>query len=173
MLGFGGSTWKVGTATSGPADGLPYLATNPGSTYPNGVDDWVRLPTVDFTSYMSCKIRLTVEVWRNAEKYGLVYYDGGNVQYTTDPAAATGWTAVPAASMGYDGSLDCGAGCLVSGQQVWSSSSNPKLKTGIYDAATPPGSSVTLRFTFHSDSDNTNGPLPGLYVRRVLWEALP
>ena len=156
----------------GPADGLSYLATIPGADYKDSADDWAQLPTIDLTAYQACQFRATVELWRNAEKYGLALYDGGNVQYTTDPAGASGWAVAGGAGMNYDGTLsDCGAGCIVNGQKTWSSSANPKLKTGIYEAATPPGTSLTLRFTFHSDSSNLNGGLPGIYIRRVLIEA--
>ena len=165
-----GKTWAVGTATSGPSDGLTYLATiASGSIYPNSANDWVRLPTLDLNAYKTCKVRVTVTLWRNAEKYGLVNYDGGNLQYTTDPTAASGWGVMDGGSMAYDGNLTC-TSCLVAGQKVWTSSASPFVKTGTFTSSAALGASLSLRFTFYSDSD---GALPGIFVKRVLIEAVP
>lgn len=130
------------------------------------------LPAIDLSAYGACQFRVTVEVWRDAERYGLNYYDGGNLQYTTDAAGASGWTWVSGASMQYDAQLtDCFGSCVVLGQQTWTGSAIPKWKTGIWEATMPPGPSLRLRFTFWSDISNDVGPLPGLYVRRVHVEA--
>jgi hypothetical protein len=129
------------------------------------------LPAVDLSAYATCQLRLTVELWRNAEKYGLVNYDGGNLQYTTDASGASGWAIVGGMKMAYDGTLtDCSGNCIVLNQQTWTTSANPKLKTAIFEAATPPAPVVRLRFTFHSDISNSVSPLPGIYVRRMQVE---
>lgn len=170
-LTYGGSTWAIGTATKGPGDGLTYLATSPASgTYPNVVNDWAMLPAVDLSAYSACQLRMTVELWRDAEKYGLVNYDGGNLQYTTDAAGAGGWAIVGGMKMAYDGVLTDCIPCIVLSQQTWTSSANPKWKTAIYEGAMPLGPVVRLRFTFHSDISNELGPLAGIYVRRLQVE---
>jgi hypothetical protein len=129
------------------------------------------LPAIDLAVYSACQFRITVEVWRDAEKYGLANYDGGNLQYTTDASGATGWKIVDGGSMGYDGTLtDCVGSCVVANQQTWTSSANPKWKTGVFNAATPLGTTLRLRFTFASDIGNELGPLPGIYVRRLQIE---
>lgn len=168
----GAGDWAIGVATNGPADGLTYLATAPGQGYPSNANDWARLPMIDLSAHLSCQLRITVDLWRSAEKVGLVNYDGGNLQYTVAAAGNTGWTALDGAGMGYDGTLpQCGGACLVAGQNVWTSSGSPKAKTAVFTAASPPGGSLWLRFTFTSDADNQSGPLPGLFVRRVRVEA--
>jgi hypothetical protein len=162
----------VGNATNGPADGLPYLATNPGHNYPDDANDWVRLPMIDLSAYQSCQFRVTVTLWRSAEKYAGVDYDGGNLQYTTVAAGTSGWKALDGPNMAYDGQLiDANSPCLVLNQNVWTTSANPKAKTAVYTSTTPPGDSLWLRFTFYSDVDNVNGPLPGLFIGSVLVEA--
>lgn len=165
-----GKTWKVGAATSGPSDGQPYLATiASGSLYPNSANDWVRLPTIDLAAYKTCKIKVTVALWRNAEKYGLVNYDGGNLQYATD-TAATAWTVMDGGGMGYDGKLQCSA-CLMATQNTWTSSASPFAKTGTFtSAAGALGSALNLRFTFYSDEA---GQLPGIFVKSLKVEAVP
>ena len=147
---------------------MTYLATGPAvGHYPDSVDDWVMLPSVDLSAYTACQVRLTMEVWRNAEKFGLVNYDGGNLQYTIDASGASGWAIVGGATMLYDGKLtDCSGSCVVSNQQTWTTSANPKWKTAVYEGAVP-GPTVRLRFAFHSDISNESGPLPGIYVRRL------
>ena len=166
------SVWSVGTASAGPADGKTWLATNPGGKYPDFANDWVQLPTIDLSSVASCQLQLTVELWREAEKVGQVNYDGGNMQFTVDPAptASSAWAVVPGASMQYDGTLlgSCGSlSCIVEGQPAWTSTGSPKAKTATYMGAMP-GAQVTVRFTFFSDD---MGDYAGLYVRRVLVEA--
>lgn len=166
-------SWAIGKATVGPADGLNWLATNPGGNYPNSANEWVRLPTLDLSSLATCKIKVTVDLWRNAEKVGFVNYDGGNVQYTTDPAASTGWTLMDGGSMGYDAVLStdgCSTGCYAYGQKTWTGSGSPNAKTGTFTSSAPLGASLTLRFTFASDS---LGALPGIYIKRVRVEAVP
>lgn len=129
------------------------------------------LPVVDLSAYTACQLRMTVEVWREAEKFGLVNYDGGNLQYTTNAAGASGWAIVGGMKMAYDGTLtDCSGSCIVLNQQTWTTSSNSKWKTAIYEGVMPPGPMVRLRFTFHSDSGNDVGPLAGIYVRRLQVE---
>lgn len=169
-LSYGGNSWSIGAATEGPKDGLTYLATVPDGNYADNVDDWAQLPTIDLSTHQNCQFRTTVELWRNTERVG-VLYDGSNLQYTIDPAAGSGWTVLDSAGMNYDGKLsDCGSGCIVEGQKTWASSDNPKSKTGIYQGSMP-GTSVTFRFTFHSDNGNDVGRLPGVYVKRLLVEA--
>ena len=170
----GPGDWAVGVATKGPADGLTYLATAPGSStgYPDNANDWVRLPMINLSAHLACQFRITVQLWRNAEKFGTVNYDGGNLQYTVDATGSTGWAVVDGTTMAYDGKLpQCTSPCLVSGQKTWTSSASPKAKTAVYTATTPPGASLWLRFTFDSDVGNVNGPLAGIYVGRVLVEA--
>jgi hypothetical protein len=168
----GSGDWALGAATNGPADGLTWLGTAPGQGYPNNANDWVRLPVIDLSAHLGCQFRLTVELWRSAERVGVVNYDGGNLQYTVAAAGNTGWAALDGAGMAYDGTLpQCGGSCLVAGQNVWTSTGSPKAKTAVYTAAAPPGASLWLRFTFTSDSDNSAGALPGIFVRRVLVEA--
>lgn len=164
--------WAIGKATGGPADGLNWLATAPGSSYPNLANDWVRLPTISLAGYTTCKIKVTVDLWRSSEKYGLVYYDGGNLQYTTDPAASTGWTLMDGGGMGYDSTLSCSS-CIMAGQKTWTSSSTPYAKTGTFTSPAALGANLTVRFTFYSDDSNTLGPLPGLYIKRLRVDAVP
>jgi hypothetical protein len=168
----GPADWAVGAATNGPKDGLTYLATAPGKSYPDNANDWVRLPMIDLSAHLTCNFRITVDLWRSAEQFGIVDYDGGNLQYTIDPTGSTGWKAVDGSGMMYDGQLpDCTAPCLVDNQNTWTSSANPKSKTAVYTSATPPGGTLWLRFTFDSDGGNVNGALPGIFVSHVLVEA--
>ncbi len=151
---------------------MTYLATSPiAGSYPPVADAYAMLPAIDFSAYTNCQLRLTVEVWRDAEKYGLANYDGANLQFTLDASGASGWGIVGGATMGYDGKLtDCVGSCIVYNQQTWTTSANPKWKTGIYEATMPPGPVVRLRFAFHSDISNEVGPLAGIYVRRLQVE---
>ena len=127
---------------------------------------------INLSAYQACQFRVTVELWRDAEKFGSVNYDGGNLQFTTAAGGTTGWAVLDGSGMGYDGSLiQCTGTCVVAGEKVWTTSNSPKWKTAVYEAASPPGSTLWLRFTFASDSENTNGPLPGVFVRRVRVEA--
>jgi hypothetical protein len=163
-----GLSWSIGMANYGPADGMTYLATGPASgSYPDLANDWAMLPVIDLSPYTSCQFRITAEVWRNAEKYGLINYDGGNLQYTLDPAGATGWMLVGGSAMAYDGILQqCAGNCVVYNQQVWTSGANPKWRTAIYEGAVP-GPQVRFRFTFASDLGQMGGPWHGIYVRRL------
>jgi hypothetical protein len=165
---YGGLTWAIGKATTGPADGMTYLATNPGNGYyPDAANDWAMLPAVDLSAYGMCQLRITVELFRNAEQVGL-NYDGGNLQYTTDASGAAGWAIVDNGNMAYDGPLTgcSGSSCIVSNQTTWTKSVNPRWKTAVYAGALL-GPVIRLRFTFHSDVGNDVGPLPGIYVRRL------
>ncbi len=152
---------------------MTYLATGPAAgSYPDNANDWVMLPAIDLSAYAGCQMRITTELWRNAEKFGLVNYDGGNLQITTDASGAGGWAAITGATMAYDGTLgDCGGTCIVANQQTWTNSSNPKWKTAVYESTMPPGAMIRLRYTFHSDNGNNSGALPGIYVRRLQVDA--
>jgi hypothetical protein len=152
---------------------MTWLATAPGGKYPSLANDWVQLPQLDLSAVTSCQFRVTVELWREGETVGLVNYDGGNLQYTTDqsPKASSAWAAVDGPKMAYDGQLlgSCGSiSCIVEGQKTWTTGNNAKSKVAIYESATPPGASLTMRFTFFSDD---MGDKAGIYVRRVLVEA--
>jgi hypothetical protein len=130
------------------------------------------LPEIDLSAFSSCQVRFTVELWREAEKYGLANYDGGNLQYTVDASGASGWALVAGAAMAYDGVLaDCTGSCIVYNQQTWTTTANSKWKTAIYEAAAPPAPVVRLRFAFHSDISNEVGAFAGIYVRRLQVEA--
>lgn len=167
-LSYQGTNWSVGTAMAGPNDGMKYLATIPESNYGDNANDWVPLPMIDLAPYQNCQFRTTVELWRDSEKVGNVYYDGRNLQYTTNPAGTSGWTLLGGAGMKYDGVIvGCTAGCIANGQPTWSSSSDPKAKTALYEGPMP-GTSILFRFTFYSDDA---GRLPGIYIKRLLVEA--
>jgi hypothetical protein len=165
---YGGLTWAIGKAIKGPADGMTYLATNPGNGYyPDAQNAWAMLPAVDLSAYAMCQLRITVELFRNAETVG-INYDGGNLQYTTDASGSAGWAIVNNGNMAYDGKLpQCsGSSCIVPDQETWTTSKIPNWKTAVYAGAML-GPVVRLRFTFHSDVGNDVGPLPGIYVRRL------
>jgi hypothetical protein len=169
-----GTSWSVGAATYGPADGLTYLATKPATgSYASTVNDWVRLPKIDLTAYATCKVKVSVNLWVRSE-VGTLPYDGGNLQYTVDPTAASGWTLMDGGSMAYDGTfstLSCASAssCFLYGQKIWANDTGV-TKAGTFTSPAALGSALTLRFTFHSDDSIVR---PGIYVKRVLVEATP
>jgi hypothetical protein len=151
---------------------MTYLATAPGSNYPNNANDWVQLPMIDLSAYQSCQLRVTVQLWRDTEQFAGEDYDGGNLQFTSAAAGNSGWAVLNGPMMAYDGELPtCTASCLVSGQSTWASSEAPEAKAAVYTSPTPPGDALWLRFTFSSDSSNAYGPLPGIFVASLLVEA--
>jgi Cys-rich repeat protein len=172
-IAFGGTgaNWSIGAATAGPSNGKTYLAVKPAGTYDVNLDNWARLPKIDLSTWASCKIKITAEVWIESE-VGTYPYDGGSLQYTVDPASSTGWSIVDATSMLYDGtfsSLSCSSSCWLYGQKIWASI-NGVAKTATYTTAAALGNALSLRFTFHSDGSIVKS---GLYVKRVLVEATP
>lgn len=167
------SLWAVGAATAGPKDSLNWLATNPGGNYVNSMSEWVQLPTIDLSAHATCKIKITVDLWRSSEG-SISTRDGGNLQYNVDPAATTGWKVIDGGSMGYDGTLStlgCSTGCLLYNQQTWSSTLTPYAKTGVFTSTAPMGASLALRFTFVSDSSLAS--YAGLYIKSLRVEAAP
>lgn len=167
------SNWSVGAASAGPKDGKNWLATKPGGSYDMNLEDWVRLPKLDLTQWASCRIKVSVDAWIESE-VGTLPYDGGNLQYTTDPASSTGWQVMDGGTMAYDGllsTLSCAGdgSCFLYGQKVWASI-NGIARTGTFTSPAALGGALTLRFTFHSDASISKA---GLYVKRVVVEALP
>jgi Cys-rich repeat protein len=170
-----GSNWSVGTASAGPSDGKTWLATKPAGQYDDDIDDWVKLPAIPLGIYASCKIKVTADVWIEGELDSTLRYDGGNLQFTTDATGATGWTVLDGGSMGYDYKLNssrCQAtsNCLVYDQMTWCTDARV-AKTGTFTSTAGAfGSTLNLRFTFHSDSYVV---ADGLYVKHVRVEAVP
>ncbi len=172
LLTTSGSNWSVGSGTYGPGSGN-YLATKPTTDYTSSANDWVRLPTIDLSAYPTCKVKVTVNLWVYTEANSGYRFDGGNLQYTVDPTAASGWTLMDGGSMAYDGALNSSgcssSSCLINGQNAWSTEAGlPKV--GTFTSAGALGSALTLRFTFHSDSSVV---YPGIYVKSLKVETTP
>lgn len=167
--------WTVGAAnTHGPRDGATYLATAPDAQYANNLREWVRLPTIALGARAGCRIKISVELWRESEGGSIARFDGANLQMTTknDAATADDWQVVDSGDMQYDGKLAltrCDASCPLYNQPVWAGYPGVS-KTATFTSAAPVGAQLTLRFVFFSDDLLT---YDGIYVKRLRVDAVP
>ena len=166
----GDTVWAWGAIGSGPpSSGHGNVwGTNLSGSYGACEDAYLASPSLDLSACGSVTLTLTLDIWYEYERFGLVYYDGCLVELWT----GSSWVQLAPVG-GWDERVDiygCSGSVYVEGKECFAGESGGWVSKTFTGSLTSYPRDFRFRFVHGSDSD---GHYDGAFVDNVLLTGSP
>jgi len=166
----GDTVWAWGAIGSGPpSSGHGNVwGTNLSGSYGACDDAYLTSPSLDLSSCGGTTLTLTLDIWYEYERYGLVYYDGCLMELWSGSA----WVQLAPVG-GWDERVDiygCSGSVYVEGKDCFAGESGGWLTKTFTGSLTSYPRDFRFRFVHGSDSD---GHYDGAFIDNILLTGSP